>query len=387
MECCKQQIHETFRPSETRVIIAGGGTGGHLFPGIAVADELVRAREDVKILFVVGQRRMESEILARHGYPSVSIPVEGLQGRGLLKGLGVLFRLPRSLLKSVAILRSHAPGVVLGMGAYSSGPLCLGARLMGIPTAIHEQNAYPGLTNRMLGHVVNRVFVSFEGTLPCFGAKKTSLTGNPIRQAFFSIQENARDVGPLRVLVMGGSQGARAVSEAFVEALGHLTREGVDMEVLHQSGEKDFERVQEDYGKRGLQGRVLPFIEDMAGALEQSDLVVSRAGATSLFELAAAGRPSILIPYPFATHHHQDANAQAMVQAGGARMILQKDLTGEVLARMIRGYAEDREALGIMARKARAFSRPQAARDMASALLGMARMRPADGCRAKGRGL
>ena len=354
------------REQPIRCIIAGGGTGGHLFPGITIARELEARCENTAVLFVVGRKRMESEILRRYGFSVVFIDVEGMKGRGWKKGVAVLSMLPKSLFQSMRIIRDFKPSVVMGVGGYSAGPFCLAARLLGVPTAIHEQNSYPGLTNRLLARVVDRIFVSFAESEPYF--KKSILTGNPVRrELLLPPQDSSPPKENFTVLVVGGSQGARAVSEAFVKAYGILKKSDKKIDFLHQTGPQDHRRVLENYRAIGFNGpkfeeKVLPFIRDMTSAYHQADVVVSRAGATTLFELAALGKPSILIPYPYATNGHQETNAQALARSGGAEMILQKDLTGEMLANKLSTYMDHPQRLQEMGKAAHTFSRPDADR-------------------------
>lgn len=355
-----------------RCVIAGGGTGGHLFPGIAIAMELERRHANVEILFVVGRRRMESEILARYGYRTAFTDVEGIKGRGWKKGMDVLIGLPKNMLDAAAILRGFSPSFALGMGAYSAGPICLAAKLMGIPAAIHEQNSYPGLTNRLLSRFVDRVFISFAESSAYFKAGSTTITGNPVRHELLSDQvEKDDDLDTFTVLVLGGSQGARAISEAFVEALACLDSKGKRPHVVHQAGTSDYQRTVKDYQDRGVEGEVIPFIEDMAAAYNQADLVVSRAGATTIFELAAMGKPAILIPYPYASNQHQEINARCLAGRGGAEMIRQKDLTGEGLAQTMMRYMDDRAAVKEMGKRARGMARADAAKAIVDELLQM----------------
>ncbi len=355
-----------------RGVIAGGGTGGHLFPGIAVAKELERRFENSEILFVAGRQRMEAEILSRYGYQVRSINIEGIKGRGWKKGGSVLFKLPRSFFQSAAIIKEFLPALVLGMGGYSAGPICLSAKFMGIPTAIHEQNSYPGLTNRLLSRFVDRVFISFEESRAHFKGGARFLTGNPVRDELFSNSGlEPEDHEKFTVLVVGGSQGARAINEAFAEMLEYLSIEGRHLQVIHQTGETDYSRVVEDYGDRGLKGEMVPFIQDMTTAYGRADLVVSRAGATTIFELAALGKPSILIPYPYATNKHQEINARSLVQAGGAEMISQSDLTGEAMARILMKYMDDRSALEKMGERAQKMGRRDAAKVIVDQLVEM----------------
>jgi len=355
-----------------RALIAGGGTGGHLFPGIAVARELEGRGEDVRILFVGGRNRMDSEILSDYGYQLSFIDVEGLKGRGWKSGSTVLIKLPKSIFQSLSILRWFAPHFVLGMGGYSAGPMCLAARLMGIPTAIHEQNSYPGLTNRWLSRVVDRAFISFPETSGYLKGRSVSRTGNPVRKELFSRErENRKADEAFTVLVLGGSQGAKAVNIAFVGALEYLAGKGRYPRVVHQTGKTDFRRVSEDYSRRGLDAEVVPFIRDIAGAYRRADLVVSRAGATTLFELAATGSPSILVPYPHAANRHQETNARSLVNLGGAEMVLESELTEAKLAGLLGKYMDNSAALARMGENARELGRPDAAGLMVDQLLEM----------------
>jgi UDP-N-acetylglucosamine--N-acetylmuramyl-(pentapeptide) pyrophosphoryl-undecaprenol N-acetylglucosamine transferase len=356
------------------MVVAGGGTGGHLFPGVAVAKEIGRRFEGAEILFVTGKRKMESEVLRKAGFRQTSIAVEGMKGRGLLRGAWVALKLPWSLLQSLWIIREFSPHLVLGVGGYSAGPVCLAARVMGVPSAIHEQNSFPGVTNRLLCRVVNRVFISFEGSRKHFSGGPIHLTGNPVRAEFVTSETRlSRNGKPFTVVVVGGSQGARAINEAFVEALALLKKRDRACRVIHQTGELDYERTAALYKERGLDAEVRPFIQDMAGVYGEADLVVSRAGAGAVFEMAAMGKPSLLIPYPFAANRHQETNAQFLVEAGAAEMILQENLTGEVLAERLARFMEDRTALERMGQAARSVSKPDAAQRIADLLLEMIR--------------
>ncbi|MGE5841949.1 MAG: undecaprenyldiphospho-muramoylpentapeptide beta-N-acetylglucosaminyltransferase [Deltaproteobacteria bacterium] len=356
------------------MIVAGGGTGGHLFPGVAVAKEMVRRFEGGEILFVTGKRKMESEVLQKTGFRQTSIAVEGMKGKGLLRGAWAGLKLPWSFLQSLWIIREFSPHLVLGVGGYSAGPLCLAGRVLGVPSAIHEQNSFPGITNRLLCRVVNRVFISFEASRQHFSGRSIHLTGNPIRPEFVTSETRlSRSGKPFTVVVVGGSQGARAVNEAFVEAAALLKMRNKPCRVIHQTGELDYERVAALYKEKGLEAEVRPFIQDMAGLYREADLVVSRAGAGAVFEMAAMGKPSLLIPYPFAANRHQETNAQFLVEAGAAEMILQENLSGELLADRLVKLMEDRPALERMGQAARRVSKPDAAQRIADLLLEMVR--------------
>ncbi len=345
-----------------RAIIAGGGTGGHLFPGIAIARELEKRFEHSEILFVVGHRRMESEILSRYGYNIESINVEGMKGRGWKNGISVITKLPYSFFQSISLINKFSPAFVIGVGGYSSGPFCLASRFKGIPTAIHEQNSYPGLTNRLLSGVVDKVFVSFDESKAYLKGKKLVLTGNPVREELFSDNNiEKRNPDEFTILVVGGSQGAMGINKAFAESLEYLNKNGRHPIVIHQSGKADYNRVTEDYRKKALKGELSPFIEDMKTAYNRADLVISRAGATTIFELAALGKPSILIPYPYATNRHQEINARSLVRMGGAEMILEKNLTREGMANAIIKYMDNRHALKEMGAQAGKMGQKNAA--------------------------
>jgi UDP-N-acetylglucosamine--N-acetylmuramyl-(pentapeptide) pyrophosphoryl-undecaprenol N-acetylglucosamine transferase len=346
-----------------RVIIAGGGTGGHLFPGIAVAREFERRRGDAEILFVVGRRPMESDILGRHGYQTASIDVEGLKGRGWRKGLVVMLALPKSFIQSVSIIRRFSPRLVLGMGGYSAGPCCLAGRCLGLPTAVHEQNTFPGLTNRLLAPFVDRVLVSFEESVGHLRSGSVVHVGNPVRAELLTGRcREVTGADAFHLLVLGGSQGASALNRAVADALSHLKRHGRFLRVTHQTGHGDYPTVVQDYQDRGLEGNLVPFIEDMAEAYHRADLVISRAGATTVAELAVMGKPSVLVPYPHATNRHQDTNALSLSDAGGAVLMRQGDLSGEALAGLVLTFLEDRAALERMGAEARKKGTPEAAR-------------------------
>ena len=357
------------RRKPVRVAIAGGGTGGHLFPGLAAARELSRRHPAAEILFVTGERPMETRILERTGYRQASIQVEGLKGRGWKKGAQTVLALPRSFLQARGILREFAPDVVLGVGGYSSGPVCVAARWLRIPTAVHEQNSFPGLTNRLLCRIVDRVFISFEESRSGFPGGDLVLTGNPVREEILSpTTRRARTGEVLSILVVGGSQGAQAVNTGVVAALGRMKMEGRNLKVLHQTGEADYRRVLGLYADIGLQGTVTPFIEDMAAAYGAADLVVGRAGASTVSELAALGKPSVLIPFPYAANDHQVTNARVLSDAGGAELLLQADLNGVSLARILARFDGDRDALKVMGLRAWDKGRPGAARLIADEL-------------------
>jgi UDP-N-acetylglucosamine--N-acetylmuramyl-(pentapeptide) pyrophosphoryl-undecaprenol N-acetylglucosamine transferase len=354
-------MFEKHTGEKTRVIIAGGGTGGHLFPGIAIATELRARCEDMDILFVVGRKKMEKAIIDKAGFEARSIDVEGVLGKGVLGLMRALIKLLISLIQSLVIARGFRPHLIVGVGGYSSGPLCLVARLFRVPTAIHEQNSFPGLTNRMLAPLVKKVFISFEESRKYFKRQDVLLTGNPVREELLHDRTRSKPAnGTFTILVVGGSQGARAINRAIVSALEVLTEQGLHPFVIHQTGKAHVNEIRDEYQSHGFAGEVREFIDDMASAYGRANLVVCRAGATTLAELAALGKPSILIPYPYAAHRHQEVNARALVAAGGADMILEHELEGAGLAEKIKTYMENRDALERMSASALKAGMPRA---------------------------
>ena len=357
-------------------IIAGGGTGGHLFPGIAVAEEIRVRIPGAVTVFIISHRPMEAEILARHAQATRSIDIEGLQGRGWRRKFSSAAMVPRSILQCRAILTECQPAAVIGMGGYSAGPACLAARWMGIPTAIHEQNSFPGLTNRWLSRVVDRVFISFEESRPYLKGDRIVLTGNPVRKEILAVRGKGPAAGsPFTLLVVGGSQGAKAINEVMIPTVASLAQNGRPFRIIHQTGKDDFESIQRGYRSHGVPAEVFPFIDDMAGAYAEAHLVIGRAGATTVFELAAAGKPSVLVPYPYAANNHQESNALSLVHAGGALMIRQSELTAGKLAGVISDLAAHPERLDEMRRNVALLSRPDAAAAIVDGVLQCAEKR------------
>jgi len=343
-----------------RLLLAGGGTGGHLFPAVALAEQLRREEPDSAVLFVGTERGLEFRLLPELGWPLRTVAMRGWAGASLVARCKGLAGLGRSLLQSRHILSEFRPDVVVGVGGYASVPVLLAARLSGVPYLIHEQNAWPGLANRLLGRWANRVCLSFSEADRAFHCGATVLTGNPVRAAMEVCPGLAED--PLCLLVFGGSQGARAINRAVVAALPHLAEWREKLVVMHQSGQADFEETLHGYRENGWpRADVQPFIKDMAQAYARATLVVCRAGATTLAELTACGRPAILVPYPHAAAGHQAGNARAMAAKGAAMMMEEADLTPERLAQLISGLLHDRASLLFMAAAARRLARPAAA--------------------------
>jgi UDP-N-acetylglucosamine--N-acetylmuramyl-(pentapeptide) pyrophosphoryl-undecaprenol N-acetylglucosamine transferase len=352
-----------------RLIVAGGGTGGHLYPGIAVADE-VRSRPGGEVLFVGTTRGIEARVVPAAGYPLELLEVSGIKRMGLVRTLQGLGRVPLALAKSLAIVRRFRPDVVLGVGGYASGPMVLAAALAGYPTAIQEQNSVPGFTNRTLGRFVRKVLVAFEDARRFFPAPKVVLVGNPVRRRFVERAQAQGEGNERTLLVVGGSQGARAVNDLVIAAAEQLAARGALPRLVHQVGAADLDRSLERYRAVGLGDRVevRPFIEDMAGALGDAALVVGRAGALTLAELAIVGRPAVLIPLPTAADDHQSKNADAFAQAGAAVVIDQRQATGAALATLIDELFADQIRRANMARAMRSLGRPNAAADVVAQL-------------------
>lgn len=356
------------------MIIAGGGTGGHLFPGIAIAEEFLRRNQGNRILFVGTNRGIEKRVLGNLGFSLQTIDVEGIKGKGWMKSLAAAVRVPVGVFQSFRIIREFSPELVIGVGGYASGPVVLAARLLGIRTAVAEQNAAPGLTNRILGKMVDRVFVSFAQTGRWFHARKVMVSGNPIRQGFAAQMKRSQELDrPFTLLVFGGSQGAHAINRAMLEALDDLGPLRERTRIVHQTGSKERDAVANTYQTKGAMAEVLPFITDMAAAYQAADLLVCRAGATSIAEITAAGKAAILIPFPAAVEDHQTRNAEVLVQAGAAEMIPEKELTGARLAASIRRYYERPELLREMESRSAGMGNIRAAADIVDACLALVR--------------
>jgi len=349
------------------VVIAGGGTGGHLYPGLAVARELLRQEPAAVVTFAGTARGIEAGLVPREGFELDVIRSTGLKNMSpgaLARGLALL---PVGAADAWRIVSKRRPDLVIGVGGYSSGPVVLVAALRGVPTMLLEQNAVPGLTNRTLARLVSAAAVTFEPTLAFFGGRGF-VAGNPVRREFFEpdppgdqapLHERA---APTRVLIFGGSQGAHAINMAMVEAAPRLAAFDRRLAITHQTGQRDLALVRDGYRQAGLEARVEPFLYEMHKDMKAADLLVCRAGATTIAELTAAGKAALLIPLPTAADDHQRKNAEMLAAAGAAEVIEQRQLTGELLADRISTLAADSDRRAAMARAARHFARPDAAR-------------------------
>jgi UDP-N-acetylglucosamine--N-acetylmuramyl-(pentapeptide) pyrophosphoryl-undecaprenol N-acetylglucosamine transferase len=355
-----------------RMLIAGGGTGGHLFPGIALAEEFTTRHPGNAVLFVGSRRGLEARVVPASGFPLETISARGLRGKSLGRLLSGLFLLPWAFVESWRILSRFRPDVVVGVGGYSSGPVVATAWLRRIPTAVQEQNALPGFTNRVLGHLVRAVFISFEESRKAFPPGKTHLVGNPVRRKLLDNYLRSKSAHDrFGVMVLGGSQGAHGLNGRVVEALAFLQdlRDAVDF--VHQSGKADLDAVRAAYAKGDFRAEVVDFIEDMSAAYARASLVVCRAGATTVAELAVCKKASVLVPFPMATDDHQAVNARALVAAGAAIMFRESELTGQDLATTIRALYRDPQRLERMGREAGGLGRPEAARELADICVGL----------------
>lgn len=357
------------------VVIAGGGTGGHLYPGLAVARALVARVPEARVSFAGTARGLEARVVPLEGFPLDLIRSAGLKGKSVVMRLRGAALLPVGLLDAWRLLSARRPHVVVGVGGYSSGPVVLLAALRGTATMVLEQNAVPGLANRWLAPFVGAAAVTYDGTLPHFRGKGF-VAGNPVRPEFVCASDAPRGSHPPRVLVIGGSQGAHALNVAITAAAPELVRRCPDIEIVHQTGHRDQEWVREQYRAAGIPARAVVFLDAVAAEMIAADVVVSRAGATTLAELAALGRPAILVPLPTATDDHQRHNAQVLLDLGAARLVDERALAGadgpSQLTDAIVDLIADPAARATMSTAMRSVARPEAASVIVSRLLELA---------------
>jgi UDP-N-acetylglucosamine--N-acetylmuramyl-(pentapeptide) pyrophosphoryl-undecaprenol N-acetylglucosamine transferase len=364
-----------------RILIAGGGTGGHLYPGIALARELLRRDPATTVSFVGTAQGIEARVVPREGFELDLIHVAGMKGKSRVERAIGFALLPIAAVDTLRVLAKRRPDVVIGVGGFASGPVLALAALFGYPTMLLEQNALPGVTNRLLARVVRAAAVNFEAALVYF-PRTGFVAGNPVRPEFFPAgheeehdasarpfdsRDSARGV-PLaqgRVLIFGGSQGAHAINVAMVEAAARLAAAGIQLAITHQTGERDLDLVRSAYERAGLAARVEAFIYEIDREMKAADVVIARSGATTLAELAAAGKPAILVPLPTATDDHQRKNAAVVAAAGAAVVVDERELTGDSLAAAIGAVASDPDRRRRMAAAARALARPDAAQRIA----------------------
>lgn len=359
-----------------RIMVAGGGTGGHLFPGLAVIEELRRRVPSLEVRFVGTERGIEARILPERGEMLDVLEVTPLKGQGFAKRFSSLARIPVAMRAASSLIRSFEPDLVLGVGGYASGPVLLAASLVGVPTAILEQNAHVGLTNRLLARFVDRAYITFDATASVFGSDKTRLTGNPVRREFVEHARRALadpegfEARARTILVLGGSQGARKLNEDVPKALAKAGAGRLGLRVVHQTGVSMRDEVEAHYRALGIRAEVVTFIDEIARAFSTSALVIARAGATTLAELCAIGRPSILVPFPYAADDHQAKNAEALAEQGAAVCVRESDLEVDALGTMIEELLADSAKRQRMAEAARAHGRPDAAAAIVDDMLG-----------------
>jgi len=355
-----------------KMLIAGGGTGGHLFPGVAVAEEVLSRRVGNEVLFVGTRRGIEARVIPQLGHPIEYIEVSGLMGTGIGRRLQGFARLPGALLHSMRIVRSFEPDVAVGVGGYASGPAIFAAWLSGVPCVLLEQNSVPGITNRILARFAQGIFTTFPVGAGHFPDHKVQQLGNPIRkQLLENFLESVGGPSEFTVFVLGGSQGAHGLNGRVADAVEHLGEAPVRW--VHQAGARDAEILRARYAKTQARIEVHEFIEDMSAAYRQASLVVCRAGASTLAEVMVAKKPSILVPFPHATDNHQELNARVLEEADAAVVLLESELDGACLAHTIEELRKDPVRLARMARASGRLGRPEAAREVVDACEAMAR--------------
>lgn len=343
-----------------RYVFTGGGTGGHIFPALAMAQQAKRQNQEAEILFIGTEHGIENRVVEPHGFALETVDFSGFAGQSLWRKMIVLVKLVRSTREALSILNDFKPDVVVGVGGYASLPTLVAAGLKRIPVVLHEQNAISGLANKLASLWAGRICISMSQGAEGFAGKPVVMTGNPVRQQMFNCRPWQGDVSQL--LVFGGSQGATAINSAMIAALPRVIEHFPTLKVVHQTGRNALADVVTDYNDRGLnQVEVVEFIDDMSTAYAQSQLVICRSGATTVAELAACGRPAILIPLPQAAADHQTCNAQALVDAGAARLLPQSELAGDQLAETIIDLLSDPETLSAMATNARSLAAKGAA--------------------------
>ena len=347
-----------------RLLLTGGGTGGHLFPAIATAQEFCKAYPNTDVLFVGTRRKMDSSTLSRYGFRGVSILCYGLKGKRIIELIKALLVLPLSCLQALWVLLRFRPDIVIGVGGYVTGPVVAMAKILGFPTLIHEQNSIPGLANRKLGKFVSKICLSLPQSSTYFPTEKTVVTGNPVRENLVDLLAKKRgsDKDSVNILVLGGSQGATGLNRVVVNAFtGEFKDKLKGIKLIHQTGVKDQEWVSTEYRAVGREVEVHAFIKNMDAVYQETDFLVSRAGATTLAEIAVLGKPAILVPYPYAADNHQEKNAEHYVAGGGAIMFAEKNLTSEQLVNVISDLAADREKIIAMSNCQKKLGEPKAA--------------------------
>jgi UDP-N-acetylglucosamine--N-acetylmuramyl-(pentapeptide) pyrophosphoryl-undecaprenol N-acetylglucosamine transferase len=346
-----------------RCVIAGGGTGGHLFPGMAIAEAFIKREMGNEVLFAGTKKGVEAEVLAGGRFPLKTVSVRPFKRISFLGKVKAILSIPGAISEAVSILKDFKPQIVLGVGGYSSGPTVLAAFFLRTKRAIHEQNVVPGMTNRLLRWFCQRIFVSFEETKKYFPRRKTFITGTPVRSEIIGRRERARG-NRFTILIFGGSRGAHRINEKMMEALSRLKRIKDSVRFFHQTGSADVDFVSKGYRENGFEASVKPFFEEMPAYYQLSDLVICRAGASTIAELAVCGKAAIFIPYPYAAHNHQLMNSKRLVEMGAAKMILDGELNGSILAQAILSLYDHPEERARLEKAIVQLARPRAAEEI-----------------------
>ncbi|TKB06254.1 undecaprenyldiphospho-muramoylpentapeptide beta-N-acetylglucosaminyltransferase [Desulforhopalus sp. IMCC35007] len=357
------EVAELTRGNNIRLLLTGGGTGGHLFPAVATAQEFQKQFPGTTVLFVGTKRKVDTASLLNYGYESKTIDCHGVKGKNIVQLIKAIVTLPRAYLQALRIIKEFRPDVILGVGGYVTGPVVSAGKSMGIPAVIHEQNSVPGLANRKLGAIVNKICLSLPGSGDHFDQGKIVYTGNPVRSDIRALAgQRTKARGEKRtILILGGSQGAKAINEILPSAIALLGAERIgSVKIIHQVGDKDVDGVRDAYKACGVEAVVEPFFRKMELVYSQADLVVSRAGATTLAELSVLGKPAILIPYPYAADNHQEKNGQYYVLGGGALQFQQKSLTAKKLGDVVAELLFDETKLMNMSAAMKKLSFPDA---------------------------
>jgi len=355
-----------------RVMIAGGGTGGHVFPSIALGEELLSSCQEVVLRF--------ARLIPEKGWDFVSMKVDRLKGQSLWARIKTLFTMPKVLLEARRIIKKFNPSVVVGVGGYASGPILLMAAFKGLKTLVMEQNSIPGITNRILGKFVSLVCVTFPESAKFFSSKKVHVTGNPVRREMLQVKEKSSPDSKKVIFCFGGSQGAKALNDAMLGALPYWSKKREEIRIVHQIGKQgDVEEFKKRYDENGVEASVHKFIDDMGEIYAEADLVICRAGATSVSELMVCGKPALLVPYPYAADNHQEFNARSLEKGGGTKVVLNKDLTGELLVKEIDELMSSSGCLEEMSLAMKKMAKPDAASVIAKEVAKLNKCHPREG--------
>lgn len=356
-----------------KIVVSGGGTGGHIYPAVAIAREILQLEPEARILYIGGKGRREAAIVPELGFDFVPIPVESFPRSLSLRWLKVAVKVPLGTLKTLVELRKFSPNIVVGTGGYVCGPVLLGARILRIPIVIQEQNALPGITNRIVGRWANEIHVPFEAAADFFNPEKIKLSGNPVRPEMAMAKKNYDKLGleadKLTISFFGGSQGATSINNAAVAALEILPGLADRIQVVHQTGKSDFSAIKRKYDNLPFTNVVQPYFDEIQDVYAVTDLIVCRSGAMTLAEIAVCGLPAVLVPYPYSAEGHQEVNAKVLEDKRAAIMVHDAQLTGGSLADILFELIQDKDRLSSMAEISQSLGKPEAARKIAQSVL------------------